>query len=244
LGLFEFGTENKYFQFLFIEIIVCVIFLYKLIKSKFKNRILFYILMFQIITIPICDFYHFIWGMLPIVFYLCTLNFNSKKIFLYMMVISYSFLFLFGVSIFNSNYNLAGKSFLFGRVLSKNIVNDLNDVSDYIDDLKDYYDNYYFLGFESYLIKLYVGDKINKYDLINNGNIGYKGDLKYINELDETCKKEGCVFLINKSYFINKNYDGRIAKDKLDQVNYNIIKYVVDNYGYIDDVCNFYVFSR
>ena len=53
LGLLNFGNSNSVYLFLPLEIIICLILLFLLIKSKFNNKDLFYISMFQIITIPI-----------------------------------------------------------------------------------------------------------------------------------------------------------------------------------------------
>ena len=53
-----------------------------------------------------------------------------------------------------------------------------NDVKFYTNKYKDY--RVYILDPIAYTIKLELDRPIDKYDLINNGNMGYKGEYKYI----------------------------------------------------------------
>ena len=77
------------------------------------------------------------------------------------------------------------------------------------------------LNFHLLLIKLNNDMIINKYDIINNGNMGYNGQEKYIKEIDTKCKQEKCVFVI---------CDEEITTKKRIQTNREILKYVKNNY--------------
>ena len=55
----------------------------------------------------------------------------------------------------------------------------------------------YILDDFAYIIKLELGIPINKYDLINNGNLGKNGEQIVISEFKEMCNNNKCVFLLN-----------------------------------------------
>ena len=61
----------------------------------------------------------------------------------------------------------------------------------------------------------------NKYDIINNGNLGYNGQEKYLNEIDDYCKKEKCIFVM---------MDEEIVTKRKTQTNREILKYVQKEY--------------
>ena len=75
----------------------------------------------------------------------------------------------------------------------------------------------------SYAIKLYRKEIIDKYDLINNGNIGYNGSKKYIKEIDDYCKSHKCLFLMRNN-----------IEEHKDQMNDKIINYIIFNYNYLE----------
>ena len=65
------------------------------------------------------------------------------------------------------------------------------------------YDNYDDFV-DSYIqMKLEEAKTIGIDDLINNGNMGYKGSEKYIKEIDKNCKKNKCIFFINEFELTN-----------------------------------------
>lgn len=88
----------------------------------------------------------------------------------------------------------------------------------------------------AYAIKLLIDEPINKYDLINNGNMGYNGASRYIDEIDDICSDNSCVFIVDNDLYHNKEEDTQMNQDILDYVynNYNI----VDNYESLDVLSN------
>ena len=52
----------------------------------------------------------------------------------------------------------------------------------------------YLFGYFAYLTKLTYEIPINKYDIINNGNMGYGGYKQYIEEIDQYCQNNKCIF--------------------------------------------------
>lgn len=95
----------------------------------------------------------------------------------------------------------------------------------------------YILGIYAYFIKLNNDLPINKYDLINNGNMGYHGASKYIAEIDEHCQKNQCIFVIN---------DEELNTKKTIQTNRDILKYVVNNYYkiYSSNIYSIYITKK
>ena len=111
--------------------------------------------------------------------------------------------------------------------------------SDYVFHVKNFLDQYedyrpYILGHFSYLIKLNNDLPINKYDLINNGNMGYHGSEKYLKEIDTYCKENRCIFIMN---------DSEATISKTIQTNREILSYVGSNYHkiYSSNVFSVYI---
>lgn len=227
LGLFDFGQSNSIYFFLPIELIICIYLLFKLIKSNFKNRKLFYLLMFQVVTVPICDDYHFMIGCIPLLCYLIeSTNINFYKIKYYFIIsLFFSLMWVFVVHDYDSiSLYKDSSSYLYGRNISIHAQEYIVTLSNYINGNKNNYDYIYFFSRNAYYIKLNIGYELSKYDLINNGNMGYKGSIKYINEIDNFCDAHECMFILLKNEF-----------DGLSQTNNEVINYVKAHYNKIDE---------
>ena len=75
---------------------------------------------------------------------------------------------------------------------------------------------------------------INKYlVLLFDGNLGYHGDVRVIQEIDNTCRKKTCVFLVD-----------RINFKKYVQFSRKIYDYVLGNYNYIDENDYFMIYDN
>ena len=181
--------------------------------------------MFQIIVFPIVDYFHFVIGFIPIVYYLLV-KYNDKRLFnLYVVASVVTFFILLNCGImfeddtylYLEHYDVS--NFMKGR-------SNFSITKFYISDIEktmDYYDNYkvYILSNYSYLIKLNLEIPINKYDIINYGNMGYDGSNRYIREMDDYCSNRKCIFFINGSEIVNS--------DKI-QTDQRILNYVLNNY--------------
>lgn len=222
-GMFDFADKNGTgISFLFIvECLLLIMLTFLGIKTKRRN--IWYILIFQIITFPIVDYYHFIISFIPVV-YLMLLKFHKNIAVLIIgttavlsFVLSLNYIISFGERTFLEHYNV--DNFMKGRLTYR-------ITSDYVFRVKNTIDRYegyrpYILGNFSYLIKLNNDMPMTKYDIINNGNMGYHGKDKYIKEIDDYCKKEKCIFII---------MDEEIVTEKNIQTNREILKYVKSNY--------------
>ena len=174
---------------------------------------------------PIVEVYHFVLGLSAFIYvlfdYLKDKDVLKNTLFIVLLIIELYILFTTNIMYMflgNNYYELYKEdTFLKGRKV-------LNVTDDYIDKIEEIIDKYpdyrlYILNGNSYLVKLNLNIPINKYDLINNGNMGYKGSIKYINEIDKYCKNNKCLFIIN-----DNDLD-----DKTIQTNKDILMYVVKN---------------
>ena len=234
LGMFNFGDSNKLFLFLGVEVIVCLWLMYKLFKSKFRDRKIFYILMYQIVTVPIFDDYHFIIGFIPVMYYvLSSINIKKYKI-KYYIIISF-----FSVCCWNflirdfKEINLWNDkdSYLYGRKIPAYV--DLEEITNYIIDNSNSYNHIYFFSKNAYFVKLNAKYQLDKFDLINNGNMGYKGSKMYIEEIRDYCSNKTCMFILYKYEF-----------DSATQTNKDIVNFVIDNYELHEEIHWFDIYTN
>lgn len=237
-GMFDFTNKNTTsINFLFlIEIVILGGLVWATIKTKRKD--IFFCFLFQIITFPIVDYVHFIISFIPVV-YLGLSEFGKKRYaFLFTSTAVITFFLVLNVFIMLSNDNYLYlthykiDNFMKGRVTYRLTSDYVFHVKDFLDQYEDY--RSYILGHFSYLIKLNNDLPINKYDLINNGNMGYHGSEKYLMEIDTYCKENQCIFIMN---------DSEATISKTIQTNREILSYVGSNYHkiYSSNVFSVYI---
>ena len=221
LGLFDFTNNSTKLNILVIVyVIICLYLFYSFIKTGFSNELLLYMLLFQVISIPIVDGVHFVISNIPLLLYFYYKS-DSKYliIFINLFIVSF-FVFYSLVHVINNNSSLYRNknSFMYYKKIPNYLENYFVDINN----IYRSYDDYKIFVFDerAYLIKMELNKKINKYDLINNGNMGYNGYKKYIIEIDNYCKKNKCLFILK-----NKK-DG----DVNNQINNKILFYVRKNY--------------
>ncbi len=95
------------------------------------------------------------------------------------------------------------------------------------------YDYSFFIMDTAYAKKLFLNESINKFDLLNNGNMGYHGDKRYLKEIKDICSLNSCVFFVEKTKF-----------KKYNQLNIMIYDSIIKKYGMIDSNKYFYVYSN
>jgi hypothetical protein len=189
---------------------------------------------------PILEIFHFILGWSAFVYIL----FSSKRItkfiknglFIFLIIVEFYLLF-----VTNTLYIIVGskyysfcsdKTFLDGRLAPTVTEGYIKTMGDYIEKYDDY--RLYILGGYSYLVKLALDIPINKFDLINNGNMGYNGSIRYIEEIEEDCSVNKCIFIVN---------DNDLKEELFNQTNKDILKFVTTNNTkiYASTIFNVYV---
>lgn len=236
-GMFDFAGKNATGIGLLtiVEIIIIIALAYFSYKTKRKD--LFFCLMFQIMALPIVNYIHFIISFVPVV-YLVFKEFRDNN-YLYILgmvgVLAFFISFNYAVCVGIGNYNYLEfyevDNFMKGRVTYSITDNYVLSAKKFIDNYEEY--TPYILGRFSYLMKLNHGLPINKYDIINNGNMGYKGAERYLEEIDNHCKKNKCIFIIN---------DDEASISITVQTNMEILEYVKNNYNAIYNSNTFSVY--
>ena len=225
-GMFDFAEKNGTgIDLLFIvESIIIIILTYFYIKTKRKD--IAYTLFFQIMAFPIVNQIHFIISFVPVV-YLFLKEFRDNEIATILcFTLSISFFITFNFITFfkDDNYlylkHYDVNNFMEGRATFSFTKNYVFKINDFINEYDGY--NPYLFGHFAYLVKLNNNIPINKYDLINDGNMGYDGANKYMSEIDKYCKSNDCIFFIN-------NRELELTENV--QTNKKILEYVVNNYN-------------
>lgn len=241
LGMLDFSNDNSLYLFLPIEFIICFCLIYRLVKSRLKEQKLFYILMFQVISIPIMDDYHFMIAFLSVYYYLLEIIQIKRKyrIKYYFIIILFSTVYWNYLANDYDDIHLYSdkSSYLYGRYVEKYIQDNVQSISNYLENIKDNWDNIYLITQNSYMIKLNTSYMINKFDLINKGNMGYHGEDKYIQELEDICSNSSCAFLIYR-YEINKD------DPNSNQTSIKIIEYIYKNYLNTDLIDDFEIYTN
>lgn len=237
LGMASFGKYNGFLTINTIIIILfCLFFVYKLIKTKFKNSSYFYGLMFQIIAFPMGDKLHFFMALL-IIFYVLLINYKLKKTtYIYLIIFSYItfFLILTIKNINNNNYIEKENDIYYGKNLKQNVKQYMTNYKKALEIANNIgYEEIIVLSNSAYFLKLSQHQTITKFDLINNGNMGYKGYKGYIQDIEEKCNKKDCLF-------ITENYE---AKSKTNQTNKQLMEYPSKNYNLVYVIDNFYIYK-
>lgn len=164
---------------------------------------------------------HFVIGVVPFVVYLFSILNIKGEIILKKFSILFTSIFIFSCIV---SLDLLNDNFILER--------DINYFENYRYLLDKYeYDKLFIFSNFAYRFKLDNNIRIDKFDLINNGNMGYNGNNKYISEINKYCKNNKCLFLIGISELdrINPN-----------QINLEILDFVYDNYDCIDKKGLFY----
>ena len=239
LGMLDFGESNREFSIFFLsEIWLCLYLVFQLFKGKFRDKKYFFILMFQVNSYPIFDAWHFVVCLIPVV-YCIVENLNIGKLrsyyrFLLMSVVWSIFVIYILKTIFTLDYHIDFNQEKFWYLRNNNggwygVMEESKVVRDYFDQ----YDNFFIIGVSSYTIKLYNDMSIGQYDLLSNGNLGYHGDSRVIQEIDDICQKESCVFFIEKQEF-----------KKYSQFSRKIYSYVLENYHFVSGNEIFFVYEN
>ena len=221
LGMKSFAKENYTLSInpitLLIPIIICTL-IYKYLKTK--DNMILYLLCFFGMSYPIFDTYHTIIPLLPAIAYSIKDISLNKKLFMITFYLFIVILFITQTITFkNKNYIYPNTTNLLKyRMLDNNTVSGINTLSNYY---KNNPGRTFIIELDAYLIKLNTNTKIDKYDLLNDGNLGKGGIKQIIKEFDKICSKDKCTFLI---------YKETLNSNRHTQYNEEIYHYVMNNY--------------
>lgn len=198
---------------------------YIVIKNKTKRKSLLYVIAFQSVGIPIFDRGHILLGMIPIVYFILTEE-NNYIIECYVKTLTVALYIFFTItSIINTKY-ITDNNFLKYERIYKGMPKYLKEISKYIDADKDV--KVYLLMENAYLIKLYRGQTLGFYDIINKGNMGTK-DKYYIDQMDKNCKDKKCMFVLDSNFYNDVYYQGIEGFKKYAEENGNYLETLPSN---------------
>lgn len=237
LGMLSFTKQNKTpTSILFwIEILIIFYFLWNYHQTKDIETL--YILIFQIIVFPIADFFHFCIGIAPVTYFLILKErkypYISFLIFLFFAIMALT---LHVTMLFRTKYEYLEyypqKNFMYSRLVSRNMIWDIEKIKKVIKENPD--STLFFLGTPAYFIKLNLNLPINKFDNINDGNLGYHGEQKYREELQKKCQNNSCLFIFD---------DTEATGKKKSQTNRFILNYIKNNYNQVYSSSSFDIYK-
>lgn len=232
LGLFDFGSKNLHIDTSIILLLIALLYLLiNIIKYKKITNKYIYALVFLAFAYPLLELNHIFIAIIPTI---TIISNNLKKYFKtkYLTIIPILFLALIYtyniIIIKNTDYTKNKDLTLYKYGYEhKHIVDFNKDLTQYFE--KNYTDSKLFITSRfAYMFKISLNMPIDKYDLINNGNMGFNGIDKYINEIDNYCKENKCVFLLFMQEYNDNSKDNQTNKD--------ITKYVLKNYNKREDL--------
>lgn len=218
-----------YPQVLLIELLIISFLIYRFIKSR--DVIIIYILCFQVMCFPLIEPYHFSISFIPVVYYILT-NDCSKYIKLIVKLVSIIFLTL-NILLFIYDYGiyLSNIDHIKFRAVSYNFDNRINDDLNYIFFNSD--KRIFNFSSTAYLYKIITNQRIDKFDLINKGNMG-SDENKYNLDIENICNNQKCLFIVDELSF----------SSKYSQFNDAIYNFIIDNYDMCDSLYNYKIYCN
>ena len=220
LGMIDFNGNKKIdMPFVVLESFAFIYLIYKLVKSNFMDKEAAYILMFNLLIYPLVEIYHFIICFIPVMYLILKHN-KNKFILFFPCIFLFTFFYIIYSLRYHSFYNYRDFMYMVGK-------KEMRDYLVYNESLVNKYDDYnnkFYIVNNAFPFKLYFNEDINKYDLLLKGNMGYHGDERYIEGIDNICKRESCVFFVGEICLYCKG----------NQFSREIYDYVVNNYQMVE----------
>ncbi len=220
LGIGSFIEKNtEIYPVCLIFIITSIIFLiYKYLKTKEIKTI--YLLSFIGLSYPLIEPYHTMIAVIPIFnYFLNELKLNKKiitSVFI-VFIIFITSLNIYQYSTEKYSYPNNTNEYKYKKI-DNDVVTSITIIKEFIEKTKG---KVFVIDMYAYAIKLEMNRPIDKFDLLNDGNLGKNGHEKIINEMEEICQKEKCTFLLNGIEVNNPDYS---------QYNQDIYNYIVKSY--------------
>ena len=191
-GLVDF-PNNSFFDVSIFFFVFAIIYLLFCIK---KDKTLIYMLCFSLLAYPIFDLCHVFIAIFPIVLYfLDSLPFQKGNSFIIIFFCCFYYLIsLMNIYSFEPSSMDCQKYYCASDLSNKRSFRLVKMIDQKLD--KKEYDRIYYLNNFAYFTKLYLHEKITKFDFIWIGNIGYHGEENYIKEIHQYCDKHTCLFVI------------------------------------------------
>ena len=237
-GMFDFvGGNGKVFNiFSFLTLLMIGLIVYRIRKDP-HNINNYYVLLFSTITLPLFDINHFEYFLFVfLMLFLDIINVKKRELAFCSILFSIFYIgifFMYSVG-FNITYPNHYDNFNYRLLYNGNGEFVIRDrLNKYINDNID--KEIVLLSSEAYFYKITNNMDITYFDLINKGNHGYNGTKKMIERINKMDKNT--LFIIS--------YDEYQKKDKFNrqQINKDIMKYVIKNGKLVDEIDCFKVYQ-
>ena len=234
LGISSFAKENTSINKLYLSIIILntIYLIYQYIKNK-DIKIL-YLLFFQALVYPMIEYYHLMIAITPTIGYLIN-KIKINKLITITIIVTF-ILSSFGLNI---NYIYQGEYKIFNntkvynyRKISSELIDGITTISNYLNTIDE---ELYILSQNAYIYKLESNIPINKYDLLNNGNMGKGGVDKIIKEITDNCNNKKCTFVVNLE---------ELSVDENEAYAQKVIEHIVTNYHQTERISHLTVFKN
>ena len=205
--------------------------IFRIIKN-YRNIRNYYILAFSLVSIPLFDYNHVAYFSFVFLFlFIDAFNFRRKSIRFNICLFSCLFSVVWCYFVNGKTFPNLVKLDNFGYiVMYDNNYKEIKMLVDYFDK----HDNTIILSENSYVVKVAADRDIDYFDLLNKGNHGYNGTEKVIKKFDEY-----------NDTFIILNIEAYNKFNLRQQINKDVMKYVMDNYekvGELDE--RYYIYYK
>lgn len=205
--------------------------IFRIIKNHRDIRN-YYILAFSLVSIPLFDYNHVAYFSFVFLFlFIDAFNFRRKSIRFNICLFSCLFSVVWCYFVNGKTFPNLVKLDNFGYiVMYDNNYKEIKMLVDYFDK----HDNTIILSENSYVVKVAADRDIDYFDLLNKGNHGYNGTEKVIKKFDEY-----------DDTFIILNIEAYNKYNLRQQINKEVMKYVMDNYekvGELDE--RYYIYYK
>lgn len=199
------------------DIVIITYLIIKYRKTKDINYI--YLACFQVINYPLFEIYHFIIGTLPVIYYLIVTENNKYINYVFIIFPIIIILIVYVPRMINNGINPSSINNFKYRNVTDKATKEQDQLTEFIYSNKD--SRIFIFNFYSYFIKISLDKKLDKFDLINIGNMG-ADESKYIKEMDKICSNKKCIFILDEKAFTTYT----------SQINPIVRDYVLNNYDY------------
>lgn len=235
LGLKSFANSNLYInkRGIIILILITIYLIYEYCRTR--NLKILYIIFFQLFAYPIFDNYHIALPFIAACSYIINKLSMSKKILSLVFIIFIIFNFATNYRSIQNGTNIFSSSteVLKYRKIGRTTYNYIKELADYINDNSDA--EVFIIDPLSYTIKLVANVPINKYDLLNDGNLGLQSSKDIIEEIDASCQNKHCIFIQNND---NLNVTARAQYDP------QMLLYIIEKYKKNESLNRFSIYKN
>ena len=236
LGMFDFTSKNgTIWDYNFILFLFGIGYLIPLIWKNKKDIMNYYLLAFSMIAIPLFDYYHvslFLFVFSFVFFSSISLPYTKINIAIHSILFATAIVMIWFGFYYQWNIHFTHFPRFSYFTIGEKAEKEANYINRYLEHHKG--ENIIFLSANAYFFKIVHNQKITDYDLLNYGNHGYNGTQKMIQKIQ---KERDPIFIINQKEYEDNSSDRQ-------QINKEIMKYVIQNYPKTNKIGDYIILKK